>query len=579
MLKRETIKRLKSLDISLAETYQKASSLPHLLYLYGKLSPMLIKLYGIAHFEAFKGVVKSIYKHLSLIKERKLQAIKGGDVFLIAYPDHIKKKGHTPLESLYEFMNREDIFSGIHILPFFTSDFDEGYAVSDYRSVKNSHGTWDDVFKITNKYKTIYDFVLNHTSTSHTWFRRFIKDDPEYRGFYILKGPYDWSKTFRPRETPLFHEFNGKLVLTTFSKKHVDLNYKNPKVLEKMVDIALYYLSTGAIGLRLDAIPYIWKDPSTTSYSIPQTFTFLKLLNAITKIVDKNTYLLSEVNGFHKEICKYLNQGSDLVYNLGITIMALDALYHESTDKLSLWIKDLSNHVGEGTFFNSAATHDGIAVLPGMDVLGEERINEIVRHIQDQGGLLSYRNTPNGKKVYEINSTIYSLFENEDKESRMKKFLLIHALSFALPGVPAIYLQSYLAAPNDMERLKKTKYNRSVNRHRFTWRELESLPKERKELSKKIKELIRWEKELIKEDPFQKVKVRDFGGVLVVEKKRTVYVLNFTSKRRVLEIKGFELPSAEMTDIVELEPYSFSIVKKTSKSPLDLVKNQAFNPL
>jgi len=89
----------------------------------------------------------------------------------------------------------------------------------------------------------------------------------------------------RPRTTDLFTEFatiNGnKLVWTTFSSDQIDLNYKNPEVLLKMLHIILYYIRKGADIIRLDAVTYLWETLGTECAHLKQTHTIIKLIRTI----------------------------------------------------------------------------------------------------------------------------------------------------------------------------------------------------------------------------------------------------------------------------------------------------------
>src|SRR3970040_1371262 len=69
------------------------------------------------------------------------------DILLISYPDQIRNPGEAPLRTLATFCERylDGLVRGLHLLPFFPSSSDHGFAVTDYRRVNPSVGTWQDI--------------------------------------------------------------------------------------------------------------------------------------------------------------------------------------------------------------------------------------------------------------------------------------------------------------------------------------------------------------------------------------------------------------------------------------------------
>ena len=70
-------------------------------------------------------------------------------------------------------------------------------------------------------------------------------------------------------------------VWTTFSADQIDFNFKSLDVLEKMIDVLLFYSDRGATILRLDAIAYLWKTVGTTCIHLPQTHDMVRLFRAV----------------------------------------------------------------------------------------------------------------------------------------------------------------------------------------------------------------------------------------------------------------------------------------------------------
>lgn len=101
--------------------------------------------------------------------------------------------------------------------------------------------------------------------------------------------------------------------------------------------------------------------------------------------------------------------------------------------------------------FNFLASHDGIGLNPARGILSEVEIVALVRDLALEGALVSYKNNPDGTtSPYEINVTYLDALNREDDDdaTRLKRFLLAHAILLVFPGVPAIYIQSILGGRN-----------------------------------------------------------------------------------------------------------------------------------
>ena len=100
------------------------------------------------------------------------------DIVLITYADSIISESRTPLETLKQFVDRhlKEIFSVVHILPFFPYSSDDGFSVIDYSSVNQSHGNWGQLEAVGEHFKIMGDLVLNHCSTRSLWFENFKKE-------------------------------------------------------------------------------------------------------------------------------------------------------------------------------------------------------------------------------------------------------------------------------------------------------------------------------------------------------------------------------------------------------------------
>lgn len=147
---------------------------------------------------------------------------------------------------------------------------DNGYDISDYRSIHPDFGTMaemDKLLEIAGKLdiRIIMDLVINHTSDEHEWFQKSRDPESPYRDYYIWrpgkagKKPNNWTSFFA-EDCWEYDERSGEYYLHLFSKKQPDLNYRNPKVIEEVKDIMRFWLEKGVSGFRCDVINVIFKD-------------------------------------------------------------------------------------------------------------------------------------------------------------------------------------------------------------------------------------------------------------------------------------------------------------------------------
>ena len=199
-----------------------------------------------------------------------MRRLTEADAILIAYPDHLRRDGMTPLRALGAFAEEHlaDAVSAVHVLPFHPYTSDDGFAVSDCEAVAEQHGTWDDLFAISARFRLMVDLVLNHVSSQHPWVERYLSGDAEVREL-LHRAAARLRRLARcdgPRATPLLTPFerpDGEEVdlWTTFGPDQLDLNYREPRVLLEALRVLLTHVRRDAYLVRLDAVGFVWKEP------------------------------------------------------------------------------------------------------------------------------------------------------------------------------------------------------------------------------------------------------------------------------------------------------------------------------
>jgi glycosidase len=409
------------------------------------------------------------------------------DVVLSTYGDLLVQQGKRPLEALHDFLSvyMRGAINTVHILPFFPSSSDRGFAITDYDEVDPGLGTWNDIDELTDDFKLMFDGVFNHASSKSRWFQRFLAGHPGYEDVFVAFSTKDaihpdyLRLILRPRTSGLltpFRTINGtRYVWTTFSPDQVDLNFKNERVLQRVVEILLHYVRRGADIIRLDAVTYIWRELGTSCAHLDQTHALVKLFRSILDVVAPSVAIITETNVPHEDNISYFGDGSNeaqMVYNFALPPLVLHAFQRGDATVLSNWARSLGPISPTATYFNFLASHDGIGVMGAQDILPPDEIDFLVERCRAHGGLVSYRDNGDGTtSPYELNVTWWSAFNaegtGEPQSLQVDRFMATRAVALALRGVPGIYLPSLFGAKNDTQTALASRDNRSINRKTF----------------------------------------------------------------------------------------------------------------
>lgn len=432
---------------------------------------------------------------------RNLSPLSEKDVILITYADQFQEVGAAPLQSLLTFFkkNLEEFISGIHILPFFPFTSDDGFSVSDYDQVNPVFGSWQDILRIGQESRLMVDAVLNHCSSRHRWFERYLAGDPHYANYFIaVDASSDLSRVVRPRALPLlttFESFNGpRHVWTTFSPDQIDLNFAEPAVLFEGIRILLNYIDHGAQIIRLDAIAYLWKEIGTTCIHRPQVHWMIQLMRLLLDWAAPGVQLITETNVPHIDNISYFGDGANeagMVYNFALPPLVLHSLYQGSASQLTNWAASLKAPSDQTAFFNFLASHDGIGLNPVRGILSDNDFDALVNGCYARGGLVSYKSNSDGSQTpYELNINYFDAAGDPSgllgSDLHSKRLLTAHALLFSLAGMPGIYVHSLLGSRGWPEGAKYTGHKRTINRQKFSLPELQAELDDRNTLRNRV---------------------------------------------------------------------------------------------
>lgn len=409
------------------------------------------------------------------------------DVVLITYGDTLQDSRQAPLHTLHQFaaQHLRGIISAIHILPFYPFSSDDGFSVIDYYTVDPKLGTWDHIAQLGTDFDLMFDAVINHMSAQSEWFKRYLAGDAEFANAFIAVPPNtDLSKVTRPRTLPLLTPFQKAdsstvHVWTTFSADQVDLNYADPELLLRVLDVVLSYIEHGARIIRLDAIAYIWKEIGTNCIHRNQVHWIIQLMRHVLDEVAPNAIIITETNVPHPENVSYFGDGyheAQMVYNFTLPPLVFHTLLAGSTHKIRDWINSLETPSDRTTFFNFTASHDGIGLRPVEGILTPAELQALIERVEAHGGRVSYRSNPDGtQSPYELNITYVDALTHpsEPLDIQVKRFLMSQAIAMTLAGVPAVYIHSLLGSRNYTDGVLKTEHNRTINREKLVIDEIE----------------------------------------------------------------------------------------------------------
>lgn len=403
-------------------------------------------------------------------------------IMLITYADCM---GNNLNDLKYVLENYlEDTVGGLHILPFFPSSADRGFAPITYKKVDSSFGTWDNILELSEKYYLMYDYMINHISAESDIYKDFLenKDNSKYKDFFIRFKDFwnngeptegELSEIYLRRNVPYitakFDDGSEEKVWCTFSEKQIDVNCQKSEAAKQYMRETLEFLCEhGAALIRLDAFAYASKKAGTNCFFVePEVWT---IIGECRDVVEKyGVQILPEIHE-HYFIQKKLEEKNYYTYDFQLPMLILNATFFGRTLYLKNWL-----NICPRMQFTTLDTHDGIGVvdvrylMPDDEVLAtKQRVFEINPNITEIYAKSNIKVNFNKFDTYQINCTYYSALGCDDD-----KYFIARAVQFFTPGIPQVYYVGLFAGANDFELYHKTKVNRDINRHYYSLDEIE----------------------------------------------------------------------------------------------------------
>lgn len=224
---------------------------------------------------------------------------------------------------------------------------DGGYAVADYREVRDDLGTMADLESLAatlheHGIALTIDLVLNHVAREHPWAVAARAGEQRYRDYFLVfpdrETPDRYERTlpevfpdFAPGNFTWDAELDG-WVWTTFNDYQWDLNWANPDVVCEFADLALFLANRGVDCLRLDAIAFVWKRMGTDCQNQPEVHGLTRALRAVARIAAPALVFKAEAIVGPAQLVHYLGVGeyaghvSDLAYHNSLMVQIWSAL-------------------------------------------------------------------------------------------------------------------------------------------------------------------------------------------------------------------------------------------------------------
>lgn len=411
----------------------------------------------------------------------------------------------------------------LHLMPFLDTPkgkSDGGYAVADFRKVRSDLGTMKDLARLTEKchengMNVCMDFVMNHTSEEHEWAKRARAGEGEYmsRYFFYDNGdiPARYEETV-PQVFPTTAPGNftwlpeiGHYVLTTFYPYQWDLNYRNPRVFNEMMYNFLFLANQGMDIIRIDAVPYIWKELGTSCRNLKEVHTIVRMMRMIAEIVCPSVILLGEVVMEPEKVVPYFGTVEKpechMLYNVTTMATTWNSIATRDIRLLKKQMDIVSRLPKQYTFLNYLRCHDDIGWGLDFDTMKQWGMEEPShkRYLNDYftgkiAGSISrgelYNDDPVTQDARFCGTTASMCgieaagFEGnaEKMQAAIQEDLMLHAYMLTQSGIPMLYSGDELGQVNDYsykDDAEKASDSRYLHRGAFLW----ELADKRKDLS------------------------------------------------------------------------------------------------
>ncbi|MCD8125987.1 MAG: amylosucrase [Clostridiales bacterium] len=386
------------------------------------------------------------------------------------------------------------------------------YAVSNFRRVQPELGTMADLEALAGDchrrgISLCLDFVMNHTSEEHEWARRAKAGEREYQERYYFYDNWDIPNQYEqtvpqvfPTDAPgnfTWQPEIGKVVMTTFYPYQWDLNYVNPVVFREMTENLLFLTNRGIDVIRLDAVPYIWKQLGTNCRNLPQVHTLVRMLRIVTEVVCPGVLLLGEVVMEPALVAPYFGTPEKPECHMLYNVTAMCTTWHTAATHDVRLLRHQLNQVAAlprgYTFQNYLRCHDDIGWGLDYPFLARFGMGEVPhkRFLNDyftgklpygasRGALYNDDERLGDARLCGTTASLCGLETAMETgspamtEQALALDLMLHACMLSQSGIPVLYAGDEVGQRNDWGYLndpEKAGDSRYLHRGDFQWDE------------------------------------------------------------------------------------------------------------
>ena len=363
----------------------------------------------------------------------------------IIYQLHVKAFADSNNDGIGDFAGLtgkldylEDLgVTALWLLPFYPSPGrDDGYDISDYRTINPDFGTMADFRRFMQeakrrKLRVLTELVINHTSDQNPWFLRARRNKPgsDARNWYV------WSDTdqtyagtriiFNDTEKSnwAWDPVAGAYYWHRFFSHQPDLNYDNPRVLAAIVQVMRRWVELGVDGFRLDAIPYLCEREGTNNENLPETHTIIKKIRSALDSHSRGRVLLAEANQWPEDVSAYFGDGDEchMAYHFPLMPRIYMAIAQEDRFPITDILRQTPDIPVNCQWALFLRNHDELTL-------------EMVTDVERDYLWSTYATDPRARINLGIRRRLASLMDND-----RRKIELMNSLLMSFPGTPIIY--------------------------------------------------------------------------------------------------------------------------------------------
>lgn len=381
----------------------------------------------------------------------------------------------------------------IYMLPFADSPMeDSGFDVKNPQNVRKDLGGRPQFEAFIKEAKTKgfnikADLVLNHFSDQHEWFQQALKGDLEKLNRFIVREDMpQYTKYVDPKLGTVieYKENDGKIskrrlifpeitennyrkvtingkdyyVYHTFYPFQLDINWKNPEVLYYNLETMNYWANLGVDIFRLDAIPYLDKEPGTNAENLPTTHAIIRILSNYLQAVAPRTVLQAEACQQPKDVIPYFGTERKTETNINGEVKEL-----KRTDEVqiaynfpympALWasfitedskyfqeaVKQTPNIPESASWATFLRVHDELT----LEMVTPEMRELIYDALEPKGAPF--------RKGFGVSGRMANFLDQDHDHIEMAFSVLL-----SMPGIPIIYYGDEIGAKNNFDNAKKS---------------------------------------------------------------------------------------------------------------------------